>query len=496
MSESANSRISPGSVVCKNAEIFGLWAQQAHCDPLPEQLAAVDPEALPEPLLSMVKESKKIPKWLFDKSSETYGRLKLSHRGINMPEFIARPDTNTEELPDPTTVDLLFDTLPNIVHISNHHRRLLKPREVQFVNATALRQPIDRLMNHVWDEELGTDRFMFRLDCRLRLPSTEAVQIDGCTAGSVVFFCSPSLPIEMFSSELREGLVCTSAEPQLLEFVHWVTEYKRADMAEVCRKVCYGMISSLWQRRAIGRTNDFVFGAGLAGHSMTVYAARWEAVKSTEQPTEPDGVSGSLNAVAEVNIMTPGEPESSKPTSAKPEGSRSRSASGKKTETTPSVIDSQIGDSRKRHQIKIYKIGEYTTLDAVQMIEYYLLLRASFGVAYGYLDEILSNTGFVEKAEAHAKVFGWPFPPKPNTKSHTNSVSRQDMEFVSEELDASGSCQAPLVVDPAEEATWSKEWEEQARRAVDEFGPGSLDELVSVTSDYTDRLSHYLNHIG
>ncbi|KAG8747100.1 hypothetical protein FRC12_014159 [Ceratobasidium sp. 428] len=495
MSESANSRISPASVVCKNAEIFGLWAQQAHCDPLPEQLAAVDPEALPEPLVAMVKESKKIPKWLFDKSSETYGRLKLSHRGINMPEFIARPDTNTEKLPDPTTADLLFDALPHIVHISNHHRRLLKPREVQFVNATALRQPIDRLMNHVWDEELGTDRFMFRLDCRLRLPSTEAIQIQDFTAGSVAFFCSQFLPIKNFSANLREGLVCTNAETQLLEFVHWVTEYKQVDTAEVCRKVCYGMASSLWQRRAIGRINDFVFGTGLAGHSLTVYAARWEAVKSMEQPTELSGVSDNLSAVAEVIKTTPDKAGPSKSTSAGPTGSQSRSASGKKTEITPSAINTQAGDSRGQHQIKIYKIGEYTTLDAVQMIEYYLLLRASFGVADGYLDEILNNPGLVEKAEARAKAFGWPFPPKPNPKSHDNS-GRQDMQFISEEIDVSGSCQVPLVADPEEEATWSQEWEEQARRAVDEFGPGSLDELVSVTPDYNDRLSHYLNHIG
>ncbi|KAG8692741.1 hypothetical protein FRC09_010989, partial [Ceratobasidium sp. 395] len=66
MSESADSKFSPAWVVCKNDEVFNLWADEVHCGPLPELLPAVDPEALPEPLLAMVKESKKIPKWIFD----------------------------------------------------------------------------------------------------------------------------------------------------------------------------------------------------------------------------------------------------------------------------------------------------------------------------------------------------------------------------------------------------------------------------------------------
>ncbi|KAG8731111.1 hypothetical protein FRC12_019893 [Ceratobasidium sp. 428] len=449
MSESADSSISPASIVCKNVKLFELWANEVHCGPLPPQLAAVDPEALPEPLLAMVKESKKLPKWVFDENSDFYRRFKLVGRRISMPKFIARPDTNAEEPSDPITAELLVHALPHVVFISNQHRKLLKPGDAHFVNETSLRIPIDRLTSHVCEEELETDRFIARLDCRLRLPSTEAVQIDGCTAGSVAFFCSPSLPIEMFSSELREGLVCTSAEPQLLEYVHWVTDYRQADMAEVCRKVCYGMVSSLWQRRALGRMNDFVFGTGLAGHSLTVYAAQWETM---EWLTEPGDVS-SPNVAAEANRTTLDEPGSSEPTRVGPTISQSRSASAKKTETTPWKINSQAGDPRERHQIKIYKIGEYTTLDAVQMTEYYLLLRASIGMANGYLGEVLSDTGLAEKVKAHAKAFGWPFPPKPTTKSHTNSASRQDTEFISEELDASGSYQAPCVADPVKEAT-------------------------------------------
>ncbi|KAG8704889.1 hypothetical protein FRC09_003272, partial [Ceratobasidium sp. 395] len=129
------------------------------------------------------------------------------------------------------------------------------------------------------------------------------------------------------------------------------------------------------------------------------------------------------------------------------------------------------------------------------IIEYYLLLRASIGIANGYLDEVLSDTGLAEKVEARAKAFGWAFPPKTDPRSSTNSGSHQDMESSSDEFDELGGRQVPPVADPEEEATWWKEWEEQAQRAVDEFGPGSLDELGSVEPDYSDRLSHYVNHV-
>ncbi|KAG8726912.1 hypothetical protein FRC12_022986 [Ceratobasidium sp. 428] len=69
------------------------------------------------------------------------------------------------------------------------------------------------------------------------------------------------------------------------------------------------------------------------------------------------------------------------------------------------------------------------------------------------------------------------------------------MKSISDEFDELGGRQVPPVADPEEEATWAKEWGEQAQRAVDQFGPGSLDELDSVESDYSDRLSHYVNHL-
>ncbi|KAG8742556.1 hypothetical protein FRC12_015344 [Ceratobasidium sp. 428] len=161
MSESADSSISPASIVCKNDEVFKLWADEAHCGPLPELLPAVDPEALPEPLLAMVKESKKMPKWIFDENSETYLRFKSLYR-IDMPKLIARRDTNTEEPSDSTASDLLFHALPHIVYIFNRYSQLWDPPHSQICSVSDLRQPIDRLTSHVWCEELGTNRFILR----------------------------------------------------------------------------------------------------------------------------------------------------------------------------------------------------------------------------------------------------------------------------------------------------------------------------------------------
>ncbi|KAG8721415.1 hypothetical protein FRC09_007920 [Ceratobasidium sp. 395] len=163
MSESADSRISPASIVCKNAEIFKLWANEADCGPLPEQLARVDPEALPEPLVTMVKESKRIPKWVFDEphhdtqESKHHCQFKLRYP-IEMDYFDLRRNETREEPSDPTAADLLVDAFPYVLSISEQHRDLWEPGNVQFVNGSDLRQPIDSLTAHIWRSKPGSRR--------------------------------------------------------------------------------------------------------------------------------------------------------------------------------------------------------------------------------------------------------------------------------------------------------------------------------------------------
>ncbi|KAG8721416.1 hypothetical protein FRC09_007921 [Ceratobasidium sp. 395] len=338
------------SAFCSDTKEFEKWAWQVHCDPLPSTL---DPEHLPTPLGRMVQDSQKIPNWVYDKESDQHRLFKLAYPYAKIPDFTDPPPDiiYTEESPVP---DPFFLALHHILYASNQHVKLLVAGGVPQENKTALRQPIDRLARYVFDEELdeeldeklGTDRFIARLECELKGTLTTDY-----TADSVVFFRAKPLQDERFSSGQREVMVCTKAEPgDKLDFIHWATQYKPDSklLDEACRQTCCVMVSGLWQRHAIGRMSDFVFGTAHAADSMIVYAARWEAVSS-------DGFS-------------------------------------------------------KLDRIKIYQIGKYETRNAVDMMKYYLLLRASVKVAEGYLEGILNDSRLVEKIEARAKRFARPLP--------------------------------------------------------------------------------------
>lgn len=59
---------------------------------------------------------------------------------------------------------------------------------------------------------------------------------------------------------------------------HWATEFKRdrRDQQACTNQVTMAMVSGLYQRRALGLTNHFVFGTvHIPGDKLVVLAGRW-----------------------------------------------------------------------------------------------------------------------------------------------------------------------------------------------------------------------------
>lgn len=61
-----------------------------------------------------------------------------------------------------------------------------------------------------------------------------------------------------------------------LLLVHWVTEYQdEKQMIGISERQIYcGIVAALWQRRILGRFDDYVFGTAQGGVRVCVYAAR------------------------------------------------------------------------------------------------------------------------------------------------------------------------------------------------------------------------------
>ncbi|GAB1526800.1 hypothetical protein RhiTH_009972 [Rhizoctonia solani] len=254
-----------------------------------------------------------------------------------------------------------------------------------------------------------------------------------------------------------------------LELVHWVTEYKKSDLAAVQRQVYYGMVSSLWQRRALGRMEDFVFGAAHNEQDLMVYAARWEMI-----PVEQSGeIARDIN-----HPDTPAEGPSNFATTQP----RQRTSTDVRHSAPPIVV---------------YEIATYQTVNLNHMIQFYLLMRASRHLARQYQEEIL-RTPFIDIKEMAEEqgLYNWFSPPrrKDTTKSHSGLGS------IHEEPGPSGAQEAILVADPQDEAEWRAEWDLDRRRAIEICGDGSLKGLKDNTSggteaDWNDRMSSYLSSL-
>ncbi|QRV97715.1 hypothetical protein RhiJN_25734 [Ceratobasidium sp. AG-Ba] len=491
------------SQVCMSDFDFNAWAEEVRCGSLPDIDAMPDVGTLPERVQQMVQESRRFPSWIIDSQSENYSLIRSLY-----PDVMARfhPPQRITVITSDDPVDQaisqdLFQALPHILYVSQRHDELSDQRYSALCNKTDLRHPIDRLINHVWCTELGLMRgFLCRLDCKIKLPKNSVVPIRNCVAGSVVFFFDPSKrDFSIFPFNTSDGLTCTTHHPSSLEFLHWVTEFKHDDMAEVCRQVCYGMVSSLWHRRALGRMDDLVFGTAHFMNTLVVYVAQW-----TREPSQKPGSllqfgddKPSPSKAAEPNEAVSTELVSGETTPGIKTQSRSQFLFSKGREDEPAVVVSDVANNPEEDLIKVQLVGRYQTRDPVSMTEYYLLMRASRVVAADCCESVAKDTtqdlGYrVETLDQYK----WPFAPprkdQPKARSREGTSggnSGTSMGTVSEEQ----------VASQEEEESWGNEWNDNLEVATEQCGPSSLVSLGSIRFEpkvtLHDRMRQYFDTV-
>ncbi|KAH7334365.1 hypothetical protein B0J17DRAFT_631152 [Rhizoctonia solani] len=148
--------------------------------------------------------------------------------------------------------------LPYVLHIFRQANALrsYRTRSSEVLEADK-RHPIDMLGSLVWD--IQSDGFM--LERKLQIPGPldhyAWVKPDACV--SIPIHSDPALhasrPSPLYFP--RAG----TAGPECCFILYWVTEFERGHDQEASRRlVVEGIVSALYQRRAFGLPNRFVFG--------------------------------------------------------------------------------------------------------------------------------------------------------------------------------------------------------------------------------------------
>ncbi|KAG8740119.1 hypothetical protein FRC10_004748, partial [Ceratobasidium sp. 414] len=279
------------SEICKNEEKFSVWAKE-----IPVVYEPRIWKRIPDgPIASMVQGSQRLPEWLFQKvalakadSSEYKMFEKLYPNQVR--ELVTLGPAPKNTTPDSSIATDLIYAMPHIINIVRRHRILQHNAQFPF-NEADVRQPLDHLACHVWEPD-SKNLFRFRSECPLKLPQTKTYPIPKAIVDSVSFFVDPEpeYSLLMTNASTMDGMRCmVNLVAPMLALVHWVTEYKgeTSKLQDVKRQVYYGIVSGLWQRRILGRMDDYVFGTAQAGSEITVYAARWEK-RSTDSKKKGD----------------------------------------------------------------------------------------------------------------------------------------------------------------------------------------------------------------
>ncbi|QRV90529.1 hypothetical protein RhiJN_18547 [Ceratobasidium sp. AG-Ba] len=411
---SVESKFYAASEICKIGEKFEDWAYE---------VSAVFPPRRQIPIgevEKLVRQTDYLPKWLYNKNADEYKPLaKLYHVGMSeLFKRIREPIDGHQEPLDDSLSDSLAHALQHILHIYQRHNQLTT-RPVVPYNESDLRQPLDRNMM-CWSLEWNQKTIAFlRSERTLQLLRTQAVPIPDSTVDSVIRVFDARFDIEMekFDELYRGGLTCAVKSFGPLELVHWVIEHNASNHDHVQRQVYYGMVSSLWQRRALGRMKDFVFGMAHADVDIRIYAARWEKKSTAKAEAVASATQGDSSELAQ--DQTPG-------TTIPPKGPKSQDANAETGSNKSLAPDRQkaLKQEEMEYEIIVYDIARYTTQNPFQMIKLYLLMRASRKLAEDYINDLCqdSTEGIQRRVEALER-YNWPSPPRQRAKSQLDIYS-------------------------------------------------------------------------
>ncbi|KAG8745029.1 hypothetical protein FRC10_009003 [Ceratobasidium sp. 414] len=269
--------------------------------------------------------------------------------------------------------------------------------------------------------------------------------------------------------------------------------------------------------------DDYVFGTAHAGLDIVVYVARWEKRSADSSNKEGDSDPKPKSPVP-VAMRSDTSNKSSKPNwLTRRNGASCISKTGKAqpgSELTPALTkDGHASDKgsippmegeNDDHEIVVYKLEEFSTLELRDMIQFYLLMRASRQLADTYRAEIFRDKWLALLTEVKTRSqFKWSPQPQPHGK---NSLSLGD---IAEHSTTGGDLAEGLAVgyngdadarwefepaNPEQEAEWKEERGCQRQSAVRRHGPGSLAGFKPAKADMegvdsNDHVSAYLDSL-
>ncbi|KEP46295.1 hypothetical protein V565_206980 [Rhizoctonia solani 123E] len=403
-------------------------------------------------LREIVDKSFIVPAWMADIESPEwafYNKRRLCVSASKLSSEVSGPQFTQEKDDEELSFDVQ-ESLASILNIPRHaasletHRLVLEPME------SDRRHPVDTLSSLVWDLQ-SDERVVYRTERKLAIPSlprqarreyTSEVQPDACAF--IPLGINPALRGVLTNA--RAALSCfpstDSLTPHHRYVLHWVTEYKRdLDKLDSTHQVAEGMVSALYQRRAYGFPNHFVFGS--AHYSRTiieVLAATW--VRSDE-PADPRARSQEAKTASAV----PTEDQKTSPPGNLLQESDATSSLAKTSEeamgANTNLTIQDIGKYNKvlpinwfmtglltRAQIVMYSIATYNMAVTEDMLQLYLLMRHTLTLAQQYKGEIEGDKDArVRELMKEAKEFyEWPPPPRPQSNRGTKRKRTRSSE--------------------------------------------------------------------
>ncbi|KAG8737410.1 hypothetical protein FRC11_002066, partial [Ceratobasidium sp. 423] len=224
------------SKIAQNPQQFFDWAALVNLDPNP-----LDGERLPEFLQKQLEDSKLVPSWMSNAETPQYKSLRQFYkRKVDLLATDApvqlKPCSSDQELTHQELSDELGRALPIILRVASQRTYFnrFKPRPTE----ADRRRPMDHLNDHVWQiegDQLDFPQKMGQACCSIAYPDTYASAL------------------------------------------HWVNEFERESGEETSkRRVWMAMVSGLYQRRALGFKDHYVYGtAHYSSGELTVFAGAW-----------------------------------------------------------------------------------------------------------------------------------------------------------------------------------------------------------------------------
>ncbi|CAE6432165.1 unnamed protein product [Rhizoctonia solani] len=394
-------------------------------------------------LRELVQKPLIVPAWLANIESpqyEPYRKRMECYRkyigGLSKAAAVSKYAKNADDSGLSSEVE---ECLPLILHIRHHaaslqlHSLHLEPMEDD------RRHPVDTLGSLVWDFQSDA-RVIYRAERTLQVPRPSAKHPSYTKPDACAFIPIPDGPAALALMDLVPALSCfprtgsVSAECGFV--VHWVTEFKRHHSeAASKRQVVKGLVSGLYQRRALGFPNHLVFGT--AHHSRTVLevlAATW--VPSNEHINSE----APLAQEANTSSIQPPVGQANDPLVNSSQGG---DAVGDDYETGETAMDAHttltIQDIKKYNKIVVYTIATFSMSHAESVLDLYLLMRLTRILAQQYKEEIENSDGTLisQLSEEAEDIYKWAPPPlQPSRKRQKSDAwSSQLSSTVEEEQD-------------------------------------------------------------